>query len=221
MDFANNVLRQPRSALVYRIITSLIGWSALLSLWAASVAERPVGSSAFGAITATFRYFTVQTNLFVLIWLLVAIRCWNRERVHPFLQPLVKGAITVYITVTFVIFATLLQGLVDPQGIHRFINAVTHYILPLAFILDWILYEQKQSYPWRYALIWLVYPLLYLLFSQLHGSATGDYLYPFLDRPTLGIGGLATWVAILFAVFIGLGCTFIGLNHIWGAKEAQ
>ena len=40
-------------------------------------------------------------------------------------------------------------------------------------------------------MIWLAYPLAYLIFAQACGSFSGDYLYPFLDLAALGIGGLS------------------------------
>ena len=214
------MIRTPRFARFYRTLFALIGWSAMLLLWYSAVVNRPEGSSAVAAAARTFRYFTVQSNVLVLIWLVVAVLYWDRGREHAILRPVVKGAFTVYISVTFVIFATLLRSLVDPQGIDFTINGVTHYVTPIAFIVDWILYERKRAYQWRYSLIWLVYPLAYLIFAQLYGSVTGDYLYPFLNLPELGLNGLAIWVAILTMVFLVLGVLYIGVNRVWGIEEA-
>ena len=86
-----------------------------------------------------------------------------------------------------------------------------------SFIFDWILYERKKAYKWHYALLWLIYPLGYLLFTQAFGALSGDYLYPFLNLPELGPGGLATWVAILSMVFVVLSGFYIALNQVWGA----
>jgi hypothetical protein len=214
------MIRMPQFSRVYRTLCALIGWSAMLILWYSAVLNRPVGSSPLAAIAVTFRYFTVQSNMFVLIWMLVAIIYWERRREHPILRPVVKGAFTVYITVTFLVFFILLQSLVNPQGLDFYVNAIVHYVTPIAFIFDWILYEKKGSYQWRYALIWLVYPLAYLIFAQAYGSLTGDYLYPFLNLPELGINGLAIWVGTLFLVFLVLGVLYIGVNRFWGRTAA-
>jgi hypothetical protein len=213
------MIRTPQFARIYRIIFALNGWSAMLILWYSAVVDRPDSTSALAAVIQTFRYYTVQSNLLVLIWLTVAIVYWNRPRKHFLLKPMYRGAFTVYITVTFVIFATLLQSLVSPQGIDAYLNAITHYVTPLAFIVDWILFERKQSYLWRYALYWLIYPLAYLVFSQIYGRLTGNYLYPFLNFPQLGWGGLAAWVAILCAVFLIFSGLYIGVNRFWGISD--
>jgi hypothetical protein len=213
------MIRTAPFARIYRAIFALIGWSAMLLIWYSAIVNRPAGSSALAAAAETFRYFTVQSNVLVLIWLLVAILYWDRGREHPILRPVVKGAFTVYISVTFLVFVTLLRSLVDPQGIDFYINAITHYVMPIAFIVDWILYERMRAYQWRYALVWLVYPLAYLIFAQLYGSVTGDYLYPFLNLPALGLNGLAVWATILTLVFVVLGVFYIGVNRVWGIEE--
>jgi len=214
------MIRSAKFARLYRAVFALIGWSAMLLLWYVAVVNRPAGTSVPAAAAQTFRYFTVQSNVLVLIWLLAAVLYWDRAREHPILRPVVKGAFTVYISVTIVVFVTLLRSLVDPQGIDFYINAITHYVTPIAFIVDWILFEKVRTYQWRYALVWLVYPLVYLIFAQLYGSVTGDYLYPFLNLPELGINGLASWVAVLTVVFLVLGVLYIGLNQVWGIDEA-
>jgi hypothetical protein len=213
------MIRTPKFARLYRALFALIGWSAMFTLWVSAAVDRPAGSSSLAAVTKTFRYFSVQSNVLVLIWLLVAVLYWDRRREHPVLRPVVKGAFTVYITVTFVIFATLLQSLVTPQGIDFYMNAITHFVTPIAFIVDWILYERKRTYQWRYALLWLIYPLAYLIFAQSYGSLTGDYLYPFLNLPELELNGLLTWLVVLCMVFIVLDLLYIGVNRVWGIAE--
>jgi hypothetical protein len=106
-----------------------------------------------------------------------------------------------------------LERLYNPDGIDLYLSIISHYITPLAFVLDWYLTEERGSYQWRYAIHWLLYPVCYLLFSQIYGRLTGSYLYPFLNQPALGWGGLAIWVAGLFCFFILLGCIYIAINR--------
>ncbi len=211
--------RNPKFVLLYRAIVALIGCSALIALWITAVIDRPPGSPVLVAVGATFRYFTVQSNVMVLVWLLVAIIYGWQGHPNWLLRPVFKGAFTVYISVTFLVFMVLLAPLVDPQGIYRYTNAIVHYITPLAFILDGLLFSSKRAYKWRFAVYWLAYPIAYLIFAQLYGSLTGDYLYPFLDLPQLGLSGLATWVAILLVLFILLGVIYIGINRVLGDPE--
>lgn len=215
------MIRTAKFARTYRFLFALIGWSALVLLWISAVVSRPTGSSALIALAETFRYFTVQSNLFVLVWLTAAILYWNKEHKPVILRPIFKGAFTVYITVTFSIFYIVLQPMSNPQGMDALINAIVHYVTPIAFIIDWLLFEQKRANPWRNSYYWLVYPLAYLVFALFHGRLTGDYIYPFLDPNTIGWNGLATWIAILMALFLGLGVLYIAINRFLGVdKEA-
>jgi hypothetical protein len=200
---------------------AILGWVALLVFWASAVQGRPPATTPLGAFAGTLRYFTVQSNLMVVIWLTVAAIFWKEGQGHPLLRPLYKGAFTVYISVTFIVFATLLAPLVDPHGIDRFVNTVTHYITPIAFIVDFLLFERDRPYQWRYAFYWLAYPAAYLLFALIHGGLTGDYIYPFLDLGQLGLGGLAGWLAILFVLFVVLGVLFVGASKVGFRKGAS
>ncbi|MDX1418289.1 MAG: hypothetical protein R3293_29080, partial [Candidatus Promineifilaceae bacterium] len=66
------VIRTARFARIYRVIFALLGWLALLLVWYAAAAGREAGTPLIAAVAGTFRFFTMQTNLFVMIWLLVA-----------------------------------------------------------------------------------------------------------------------------------------------------
>ena len=86
-------------------------------------------------------------------------------------------------------------------------------------MIDWLLFEKRRTYQWKYAFQWLVYPLGYLGYSLVYGKITGRYLYPFLNVPVLGWGGLTIRVAILVVFFIVLGCTYIAINKSLGRGQ--
>ena len=86
-------------------------------------------------------------------------------------------------------------------------------------MIDWLLFEKRQTYQWNYALQWLVYPVGYLVYSQVYGKITGRYLYPFLNVPVIGWGGLAIRVALLVVFFVALGCTYIAINKTLGRRH--
>jgi len=161
----------------------------------------------------------------VVIWFTVAVFYWKREKEHLLLKPKIKGAFTLYITATFVIYAVLLNGLWKPEGMNLYVSIITHYIIPVAFIIDWILTERKgnrkQSYKWSYAIHWLLYPLCYLVYNQIYGKLTDLYLYPFLNYPKIGWSGLVIRVIILSVFFIIFGCIYIGINKIPGREKRK
>ena len=206
-------------ALVYRLVFALVALLGVGGHLVQKLTNCPPEWSIPRCILDYLSYYTIQTNMLVLIWLTVAILYWKRESDNPILRPKVKGAFTLYISTTFIIYAVLLAGLWEPEGADRYLSIISHYITPIAFIIDWLLFEKRQTYQWNYALQWLVYPLGYLGYSLVYGGLTGRYLYPFLNLPVLGWGGLAIRVALLVVFFILLGCMYIAINKFMGRKQ--
>jgi len=196
--------------LIYRIIFAGLSWFTF-------IASVVIYGLYYGPILEwfnSFKAFTIQTNFMVTIWLTLAILWHNKpETLEKITGPL-KGALTVYITITFIFFAVLLAPFYQPTGWAAFSNIVFHYITPIAFIVDWILTENKKRYNWKYLPYWiLIYPVCYQAFVFIHGTFTGNYIYYFFDVNALGILGVALFVSIIFTTGIVLGCLYIAINR--------
>jgi hypothetical protein len=194
---------------IYRIFFAGLSWFTL-------IAGAIIYTLTYGSILGWFNSFiafTMQTNLIVTLWFTFAIFWYNKpELLEKFLRP-VKGAFTLYITITFLFFAILLSPFYHPTGWAAFSNLVLHYITPIAFILDWVLTETKLRYKWKYILYWMIYPLCYLVFVFIYGTFTGNYIYYFLDINALGISGYFIFISILISVGLALGCLYIAINR--------
>jgi hypothetical protein len=148
----------------------------------------------------------------VTIWLTLAIIWHNKpDTLEKIMGPL-KGAFTLYISITFLFFAVLLSWMYQPTGFAAFTNLILHYITPIAFIIDWVLTENEKRYKWKYLLYWIIYPIGYLVFAFIHGTFTGNYLYYFLDASVFGILILVV-VSLLVGVGSILGCIYILVNR--------
>ena len=201
----------PRDTILkYRILVATLSWFTLI----ASVVNYGLNYGPILEWFNSFKAFTIQTNFMVTVWLTLAILWHNKpETLEKITGPL-KGALTVYITITFIFFAVLLSPFYQPTGFAAFSNIVFHYITPIAFIIDWILTENKVRYKWKYLLYWiLTYPVFYQAFVFIHGTFTGNYIYYFFDINALGILGVALFVSIIFTTGIVLGCLYIAINR--------
>jgi hypothetical protein len=157
-------------------------------------------------------FYTVQTNLMVLLWSTVALFFTNTEEKPLFMRPLVRGGITVYITITFLVFITLLQPFYIPtEPLPIFTNILAHYIVPILFIIDWMLTETKNEYETRYAFYWLSYPLVYLAYSLIQGLITDFYPYYFIDLSIFG-PLVFLFAAVLALIFYSVGRLYIYIN---------
>ncbi len=196
--------------LVYRICVVVLTLFTIVAGWSISAIESEIPFIWLSG----FKYYTIQTNLMVSAWLILAIVWYKKPEALKKISGSLKGAFTLYITTTFIFFAILLQGLYHPTGFAWFSNIVLHYLTPILFIVDWLLTETKIKYKWKYLPYWTIYPLCYLLFSFIHGTFTGDYLYHFLNINYLGIAGYALSVSLLIGVGLVLGSLYIGINRI-------
>jgi len=161
-----------------------------------------------------YRYYTMQTNLFIAIWLTLAIIFHFKPEKLAQIKGTIKGGLTIYIFITFVIFAIMLSDEYNPeQFIGIFTNVTSHYVIPILFFIDWSFTEKTVQYKWRNLGFWLIYPFLYLILSIVHGTITGKYLYPFLNIPVIGLGNYFLSIGILIVAYLALGSIFILSNR--------
>lgn len=138
-----------------------------------------------------FSFFTIESNIFAAaVFLLSAFAIAGGKQAGHI--TMLRGAATLYMVTTGVVFAVLLAGI---EGVVLtavpWDNIVLHYIMPIAVLADWIVDPPKKRIGFRRALLWMVFPLIYVAYSMLRGPLVGWYPYPFLDPATNGYGGVA------------------------------
>jgi hypothetical protein len=145
-----------------------------------------------------FSYFTVLSNLFAAAMLLHgALRpAHTRSRTVE----LLRGAAVVYILTTGIVYLLLLSG---HAPAYPWVNAVLHYLMPVAVTLDWLLDPPRVRLdPARTVLLWMAFPLLYVLYTLARGAIVGWYPYFFVN-PHRG-GGYLLVAGDCVAVGIGI-----------------
>jgi hypothetical protein len=174
-----------------------------------------------------FYYFTTQSNILVVLLFLVlaagslrrAIQEGDRGAVYHVL-PSFQLAVVFFITITFLVFATLLSGTIFSMGGTATLSMIlTHYVVPLMALADWLLFLPHGATRYGAAFAWLSYPLAYLCFSLLrarighpsfdHGSR---YPYFFIDADKLGWENMAWVIPAFLAGFLLLGLGMIFLD---------
>lgn len=152
-----------------------------------------------------FSYFTIQSNIIVATVFLVSGCLLLLKQTPSLLFEYLRGAAALYIIITGVIFSLLLAGLDITLTAAPWDNIVLHYIIPIVAVLDWLIDPPQRKLLLRYAYSWLVYPVVYLIYSLIRGNITGWYPYPFLNPETSGYGGIII-VAIGIMIFSVAGC---------------
>lgn len=202
---------------VFVLILSIIGFIIRLFI---SVIEITSGTGLVLYLGNMFSYFTIQTNLLVLFWLAIALIYRNHDKRPKIMHPIIHGAICLYISGTFVIFAIFLSPYYQPTGIEAISNILMHYIVPVAFIVEWFITESNTEYKYSYLPYYTIYPFGYVIFTAIRGAFTGFYPYYFFDLSMITIIDLAINVFLLFVLFTIMGSIYIAINRrLYKSKE--
>jgi hypothetical protein len=187
-------------AVLRLLMAALITFTVVVQLAEALTRAIPASAGNF------FSYFTIQSNIIVAMVFAVAAGIQLRRQEEPRWLDRVRGAATVYISITGVVYALLLSN-IDVNTPLPWANVVLHYVVPIVTVVDWLLDLPERTIPLRSALIWLAYPLAYLIYSLIRGPIVDWYPYPFLNPEPHGYGYVAVMsvcVAIVAAVFVAL-----------------
>jgi hypothetical protein len=187
--------RRPHPALSEPVLRVCRGLLALAALTAISydVAAGPGVSDA-----DYFSYFTVLSNLFASAMLLYGALRSGRER--PGTIEMFRGAAVVYILTTGIVYLLLLSG---HAPAYPWVNAILHYLMPVAVTLDWLLDPPHVRLdPARTVVLWMAFPLLYIIYTLARGAIVNWYPYLFVN-PHRG-GGYLLVAGDCLAVGIGI-----------------
>jgi len=197
---------------IYAAVGALLGWFALALQLYLMLAQSPA-TAMLGMVITYFSFFTILTNfLTALVFTAVAFhpeRGWG-----PWLRsPSVQAGTAVYIAIVGIVYQLMLRQLWNPQGAQWVADVLLHSILPLGYVLYWLLFAPRTGLHWKDAVAWLTYPAVYLVYILARGAVSGLYPYPFVDVNVLGYGGVVGRAAILLLVFLGMGLLVVAVGR--------
>lgn len=153
-----------------------------------------------------FSFFTIESNVLAsMIYVIAGIATFAGKKGAQL--ALLRGAATLYMTVTGIIYILLLSGLTQPDSSITWVNIVLHYVMPLAVLADWLVSPPERRIAFKQATWWLIFPVAYLIYSLIRGHIVGWYPYPFLNPATGGY----TKVAV---IGVGIALAFLVLTWL-------
>jgi hypothetical protein len=170
-------------------------------------------------VTGLLPFFTIQSNVAYGIF---AAWAAFRDRATP---AVLKGAVTLYVAITGLVYHLVLTnpasgfavGPVQRDLPEAIGNQLLHTVVPLLAVLDWLLFDERGRFRWRYALYWLAFPLGYLAFALLRGLVVDRYPYPFINVNDLGYDGVSISSVGFAVAFWLLGLAFVAIDR-WGGR---
>jgi hypothetical protein len=199
---------------IYAAAGASLGWSALTLQLYLMLVKVPAGGMLAEAITFV-SFFTILTNLLVAL-VLTAVAIGKGEVLR---SPSTQAATVVYISVVGVVYHLLLRKLWNPQGAQLAADLMLHTAMPLVYIAYWLLFATRTGLRWKDAVIWLSYPLGYLVYTLARGAVAGVYPYPFVDVNLLGYGRVMAHAGVFLVVFLGLGLLVVALGRAWRGRS--
>ncbi len=175
------------AALIYRVLFIILECYALFV----------VSDGDLSGLIYNMRYFHILSNFLctvyiavVIIFNLIKFRSLKKSMV---LCPRIKGAFTVYMVLTMLaqIFWGTGNFYLSPAQI------IIYFAAPLMILFDWVIFDNRGYYRIYDPLIWLIPPVVYLLFSYpsvmsgvyeiLEGKTFYEVL-PYTAAAAVGIG---------------------------------
>ena len=169
-----------------------------------------------GSLVNLFSYFTIQSNILVLVAAVVIALKPEPEGAGWWLLRL---AGLVGITVTGLVYSTILAGTTSFEGIEWWYDKIFHYTVPIMAILGFFLFTPRTRFAIR-DLAFLAWPVAWLAYTLIRGEAvhptfqiekgkTSDVPYGFLDADLHGAGGVAIASVVVTAMMVGIAYVYV------------
>ncbi len=193
---------------VFETVTIMLGWFAIITQFFLAIDNRtvPVPETAIRFVS----YFTIETNGLAALAFTVLL-VGRRTRLGRWVgRQSVLTAITLYMTVVGLVYNIVLRSLWKPTGLAWVDDELLHSLLPVLWIVYWLLYASaKRRLLWKAVPSWMLFPLIYCIYTMILGDKTGWYPYPFLDADVLGYSRVLIHIGGMIGVFLGLGVLFV------------
>ncbi|MNK54442.1 hypothetical protein D3C87_734280 [compost metagenome] len=140
----------------------------------------------FSAAVRFFSFFTITTNTIVFFCSALLLFGGKLKANTFFRKSTTLTAITVYIFIVGIVFNLLLRPTLNLQGHHLIVSEIFHTVVPILFFVFWLFFVSPEKISFKVISSWLIYPIIYIIYTLFHGLATEFYPYPFIDATQLG-----------------------------------
>ncbi|BCG94949.1 Pr6Pr family membrane protein [Mesorhizobium sp. 131-2-1] len=180
-------------------------------------ASMEAGRSFLGSIVFLFSFFTILTNIGAVLVHVSLLSPSGYAWFPAFAGSRLRAGVAVAISLVFIVYATVLARLWQPQGLFLLCDVLLHYVTPALFVLWWLIAGTDGSTRWRDISWWMVYPLAYLAYVLLRAPIAGEVPYPFLNVEKNGAASVAVSALATTGLFLVLCVIAVFADH-WVAR---
>ncbi|SDK43433.1 hypothetical protein SAMN04487898_108159 [Pedobacter sp. ok626] len=193
---------------------AIAGWFALIAQLYLTIVNNDI--PVLESVVRYFSYFTILTNIMVVLCFTLLLFNFNKNDEHFFSKPKILAAVTVYISVVGIVYNLILRFTWEPKGLQLVVDELLHAFIPVLYVVYWLIFVPKSTLKWKDAFAWLIYPFVYLVYILVRGDFSGFYPYPFIDVGALGYNKVMLNSFYLLIVFLALS-----LILVWIGRKMQ
>lgn len=206
--FNHNFYDMPGSSssfkqLLFGLFTAVVTWFAVIVQWYLTT---------FSFIDF-ISFFTIECNVLVAVCLTFSLLFPQTAAGKFFSKTTVQTAIALYIFIVALVYNMVLRWLYTFTGMQWVIDNLLHVVVPVLFILYWYVFTPRLFLQWKICLYWLIFPLVYTLYSMVRGALVHWYPYPFLNAHELGYPRVFVNMLAVLAAFLITGLVLIAVNR--------
>ncbi|AZO47368.1 MAG: hypothetical protein EOS54_12910 [Mesorhizobium sp.] len=180
-------------------------------------ASMEAGRSFLGSVVFLFSFFTILTNIGAVLVHTSLLSPSGYAWFPAFAGSRLRAGVAAAIGLVFIVYATVLARLWQPQGLFLLCDILLHYVTPALFVLWWLVAGADGTARWRDISWWMVYPLAYLAYVLLRAPIAGEVPYPFLSVEKNGAASVAVSALATTGLFLLLCVIAVFADH-WVAR---
>lgn len=203
----------PSRSLGARIAAMLVWCALVLQFFLTATLVTEQGRGLLAGLEVFLSFFTILTNLLVATTLTVPLLAARTRLATFFAAPVLQGAIATYIAAVGIAYSLLLRHLRPSEPLAYLADVGLHDVIPVTFVVYWWIVVPKGGLRWRHAVLWLSYPLVYVIYALLRGAVIGRYPYWFLDAGLHGYARVFANMALLTVGFLIIGLIFVAVDR--------
>lgn len=173
------------------LIGLVIGVGALLLQFVVAIPEYlDQEYSLIGALLKYFSYFTILTNIVIVLIYLGALAKGQRW-LAPFRSPINRSTAAGAILLVMVFFHFFIAPTLTNSGPLFLSDTILHYATPVLYLVWFALFNRSGTLKWSDLPKMLIFPAVYLIWIMGRGAITGEHPYAVLETETHGYAKVA------------------------------
>ena len=146
----------------------------------------PIGETAMEVIGNISSFLTIWTNILAGLYFFILV-FFEKSKAAVFIRkPIIEKGILVYILFIGIAFHLLLSATYHPVGMAKVLNIFLHYLNPVYFLAYALFYTKPGGIRHSQSPYWMIYPLVFGVYTFIRGEITDFYPYPFVNADILG-----------------------------------